>query len=100
MVEGRIQQLQALIQNAEIIDEAGAHKSKLIVLGSTVKVKSSEDSKSHEYTIVGPAEADPREGKISHESPVGRALIGKKLHDEVKVNVPKGIVTLKVVKVS
>ena len=100
MVEGRIQQLQALIQNAEIIDEAGAHKSKLIVLGSTVKVKSSEDGKSHEYTIVGPAEAEPREGKISHESPVGRALIGKKLHDEVKVNAPKGIVTLKVVKVS
>jgi transcription elongation factor GreA len=99
MLEGRIQQLQALIQNAEIIDEAGAHKSKLIVLGSTVKVKSSEDGKSHEYTIVGPAEADPRDGKISHESPVGRALIGKKLHDEVKVNVPKGIVTLKVTKV-
>jgi len=99
MVEGRIQQLQALIQNAEIIDEAGAHKSKLIVLGSTVKVKSSDDGKNHEYTIVGPAEADPREGKISHESPVGRALIGKKLHDEVKVNVPKGIVTLKVTKV-
>jgi transcription elongation factor GreA len=100
MLEGRIQQLQALIQNAEIIDEAGAHKSKLVVLGSTVKVKSSEDGKSHEYRIVGPAEADPREGKISHESPVGRALIGKKLHDEVKVNVPKGIVTLKVTKVS
>jgi transcription elongation factor GreA len=100
MVEGRIQQLQALIQNAEIIDEAGAHKSKLIVLGSTVKVKSSEDGKNREYTIVGPAEAEPREGKISHESPVGRALIGKKLHDEVKVNAPKGIVTLKVVKVS
>jgi transcription elongation factor GreA len=100
MVEGRIQQLQSLIQNAEIIDEDGAHKSKLIMLGSTVKVRSSEDGKSHEYTIVGPAEADPREGKISHESPVGRALIGKKTNDEVKVNVPKGIVTLKITKVS
>ena len=99
MVEGRIQQLQALIQNAEIIDEDGAHKSKQIMLGSTVKVKGS-DGKTQEYTIVGPAEADPREGKISHESPVGRALIGKKVHDEVQVNAPRGILTLKITKVS
>lgn len=99
MVEGRIQQLQALIQNAEIIDEDGAHKSKQIMLGSHVKVKSS-DGKTHEYIIVGPAEAEPREGKISHESPVGRALIGKKVNEEVKVNAPKGVVTLKITKVS
>ena len=99
MVEGRIQQLQGLIQNAEIIDEDGAHKSKQIMLGSTVKVKGS-DGKTLEYTIVGPAEADPREGKISHESPVGRALIGKKVHDEVQVNAPRGILTLKITKVS
>jgi transcription elongation factor GreA len=99
MVEGRIQQLQGLIQNAEIIDEDGAHRSKIVMLGTTVKVRSSEDGKSHEYTIVGPAEADPREGKISHESPVGRAQIGKKVNDEVEVSVPKGTVTLKITKV-
>jgi transcription elongation factor GreA len=99
MVEGRIAQLQSLIQNAEIIDEDGAHKSKRVVLGSTVKVKS-DDGKSHEYTIVGPAEADPRDGKISNESPVGRALMGKKLSDEVQVNVPKGVMTYKITKVS
>lgn len=99
MVEGRIQMLHALIQNAEIIDKDGAHKSKLVTLGSTVKVKVS-DGKSQEYTIVGPAEADPREGKISNESPVGRALIGKKLNDEVQVSVPKGIVTMKITKIS
>ena len=99
MVEGRIQQLQALIQNAAIIDEDGAHKSKLVMLGSTVKVKSSEGG-SHEYTIVGPAEADPRDGRISNESPVGRALIGKKVNEEVQVNVPKGLVTLKITKIS
>lgn len=100
MVEGRIQALQSLIQNAEIIDEAGAHRSKVVMLGTTVKVKSSDDGKSHDYTIVGPAEADPREGRISHESPIGQALIGKKVHEEVQVNVPKGIVTLKIMKVS
>ena len=100
MVEGRIQALQSLIQNAEIIDEAGAHRSKIVMLGTTVKVKSSDDGKSHEYTIVGSAEADPREGRISHESPIGQALIGKKVHEEVQVSVPKGTVTLKIMKVS
>ncbi|MEX0750707.1 MAG: transcription elongation factor GreA [Dehalococcoidia bacterium] len=99
MVEGRIQQLQALIQNAAIIDEDGAHKSKLVILGSTVKVKSSDGGLS-EYTIVGPAEADPRDGRISNESPVGRALMGKKVNEEVQVNVPKGLVTLKITKIS
>jgi len=100
MVEGRIQQLQSLIQNAELIDEDGAHKSKIVMLGTTVKVKSSDGGKSQEYTIVGPAEADPREGKISHESPVGRALMGKKVNEEVEVSVPKGTVTLKITKIS
>ena len=61
MVEGRIQTLQALIQHAEIIDEEGAHKSKRVILGSTVRVKVSDgDAKTQEFTIVGPAEADPR----------------------------------------
>lgn len=98
MVEGRILQLQSLLQHAEIIDEDGAHKSKQITLGSTVRVKG-DDGKSHEYTIVGPAEADPREGKISNESPVGRALMGKKVNEEIKVNAPKGLVTMKITKI-
>ena len=99
MVEGRILQLQSLIKNATIIDKEGDHKSKTIMLGSNVKMKTAE-GKSVEYTIVGPAEADPREGKISNESPVGRALIGKKLNDEVQVNAPKGLVTYKITKIS
>ena len=99
MVEGRIQQLQALIQNAELIDEQGASVSKQVTLGSHVRVKTDE-GKAHEYVIVGPAEADPREGKISNESPVGRALIGKRVHDEVQVNAPRGIVTYKITKIS
>jgi len=98
MVEGRILQLQSLIQNATIIDRDSAHKSKQVVLGSNVKMKG-PDGKTVEYTIVGPAEADPREGKISNESPVGRALMGKKLSDEVQVNAPKGIVTYKITKI-
>jgi transcription elongation factor GreA len=99
MVEGRILQLQSLLQNATIIDQDSAHKSKSVTLGSVVKMKNA-DGKTVEYTIVGPAEADPREGKISHESPVGRAIIGKKLHDEVQVNAPRGITTYKITKIS
>jgi transcription elongation factor GreA len=98
MVEGRILQLQSLIQNATIIDEDGAHRSKQVTLGSHVKVRTG-DGKSQEYTIVGPAEADPREGKISNESPVGRALMGKRVNDEVEVNAPKGVMTLKVTRI-
>jgi transcription elongation factor GreA len=99
MLEGRIATLQGLLQNATIIDQASAQKSKNVVLGSNVKMKNA-DGKLVEYTIVGPAEADPREGKISNESPVGRALIGKKLNDEVQVNAPRGIVTYKITKIS
>ena len=99
MVEGRINQLQSLIHHAEIIDEDGAHKSKMVILGSTVKVKT-DAGKAQEYTIVGPAEADPHDGKISNESPVGRALIGKRVNDEVQVNVPRGMITLKIKKIS
>lgn len=99
MVEGRIQMLQNLIQNAEIIDSDEAHRSKQVILGSTVRVKNN-DGKAQEYTIVGPAEADPREGKISNESPVGRALIGKKLNDEIEVSAPKGIITMKITRIS
>lgn len=99
MVEGRILQLQSLLQNATIIDQDSAHKSKSVILGSNVKMKTA-DGKAVEYTIVGPAEADPRDGKISNESPVGRALLGKKLNDEVQVNAPKGIVTYKITKIS
>ena len=99
MVEGRILALQSLLQNATIIDQDSAHKSKSVILGSNVKMKTA-DGKAVEYTIVGPAEADPRDGKISNESPVGRALLGKKLNDEVQVNAPKGIVTYKITKIS
>jgi transcription elongation factor GreA len=70
-----------------------------VILGSHVKVRG-DDGKSHEYVIVGPAEADPREGKISNESPVGRALIGKRVNEEVQVSVPKGLLTLKITKIS
>lgn len=94
-VEGRILTLEHLLQNVTIIDEAAAHGSNRVQLGSTVTVDTS-DGKAMVYTIVGPAEASPTEGKLSNESPVGRALLGKRIGDEVQVQVPKGVLRLTV----
>ena len=80
-VEGRIQTLQALIKNATIIDEN--HSTDHVQIGSTVTVDSNDGEES--FTIVGSTEARPTEGRISNESPVGRALLGKKIDDTVTV---------------
>jgi transcription elongation factor GreA len=92
-VEGRIQTLQALIKNATIIDEN--HSTEHVQIGSTVKVASDDGEES--FTIVGSTEARPTEGRISNESPVGRALLGKKKGEKVLVKVPAGDFTYKIV---
>jgi transcription elongation factor GreA len=94
-VEGRIMTLEHLIQNASVIDEEAAHNASRIQLGSKVSLDSN-DGKTMAYTIVGPAEARPTEGLISHESPVGKALLGKRVGDEVQVSVPRGVLKLTV----
>jgi transcription elongation factor GreA len=96
-VEGRIQSLETLIKNAIIIDEH--HSTTHVQIGSTVIVKSDDDGK-ETYTIVGSAEASPGNGKISNESPVGRALLGKKKGDKVEVSVPAGSFTYTIVGIS
>jgi transcription elongation factor GreA len=98
-VEGRILTLERLLQNATVIDEEAAHHANRVQIGSKVSVHSSDD-KSMDYTIVGPAEARPAEGLISNESPVGRSLLGKRVGDEVQVNVPKGVLRLTVTAIS
>ena len=95
-VEGRIQTLQALIKNATIIDEH--HSTDHVQIGSTVKVASDDGEES--FTIVGSTEARPTEGRISNESPVGRALLGKKKGEKVVVKVPAGDFTYKVVSIT
>ncbi len=87
MVEGEIRELEHIIQNAVIIEEQ--HNSQVVVLGSTVTLQA-EDGRVFRYTIVGSAEAEPREGRISNESPVGRALLGRRVGDVVEVEVPAG----------
>ena len=94
-VEGRIMTLEHILQNAQVIDEEAAHHAGRVQLGAKVSVLSGEGDK-HDYTIVGPAEARPTDGLISNESPVGRALLGKRVGDEIQVSVPKGVLRLTV----
>lgn len=96
-VEGRIQELEDVLKKAEIIDVKAAG-GKVVAVGSTVTV---EVGKDHEtYTIVGSVEAEPASGRISHESPVGKALLGLAVGDTVKVETPTATLTYKIKKIS
>ena len=88
--EGRIIQLENMLKNAVVVDESEIPTDKVSV-GSIVKVMDYEFDEEVEYAIVGSAEADPMNFKISNESPVGSALIGKKVGDVVEVAVPSGV---------
>lgn len=94
-IEGRILELQDLISRAEVINEG--RRVDIVRVGSKVKVKNNGEE--IEYEIVGVAEADPLSGKISNESPLGKAFLGKKVGDSVQIQVPKGIVTYKVLEI-
>jgi len=97
-LEGRILEIEGMLESAEVIDERAARGSKEIRVGSTVSLKN-KDGKSQTYQLVGPPEADPTAGRISHESPVGQALIGKKRGDKVQVAAPGGKVEMTVTSV-
>ncbi|CUQ34183.1 transcription elongation factor GreA [Clostridium baratii] len=88
--EGRIIQLENMLKHAEVVDESEI-PSDVVSVGAIVKVKDYDFDEEVEYTIVGSAEADPMEFKISNESPVGAGLIGKKVGDIVEISVPDGI---------
>lgn len=101
-VEGRILELEKQIKNATIIKEhdAKAIKSTVIDIGSVVTVRNKTENEDPEtYTIVGSMEADPIEHKISNESPIGRALLGREKGDTVNVTAPAGKFTYEIVKV-
>jgi transcription elongation factor GreA len=98
-VEGRILTLEHLLQNASIIDEEAAHHASHAQIGSKVSA-TGEDGKKVEYTIVGAAEAQPTKGLISNESPVGMALLGKRVGDEAQISSPKGIYRLTITRIS
>lgn len=97
--EGRIIQLENMLKNAEVVDEAEV-PSDVVSVGARVKVKDYDFDEEVIYTIVGSAEADPMEFKISNESPVGSGLIGKKVGDIVEISVPDGVSKYEILEIS
>ncbi len=94
-IEGRIRQLEHMLQHAQIIESA---PKGIVGLGSRVTVKDAE-GEDYEWMLVGSAEANPRNSRISNESPVGQALMGRKVGDKVRANTPGGLEEFTVLKV-
>ncbi len=98
-LEERIAKLESILRNAKLIDEDDI-TTDIVGVGSKVSVLDVEYEEEMEYTIVGSAEANPYEGKISNESPVGKALLGSKAGDVIDVSVPDGVLKYKVIKIA
>lgn len=96
-IDGRIEELEGLLRQVELISDEN-HKTHSVDLGSQVVVKIAD--KEETFTVVGEWEADPVEKKISHESPLGKALIGKAVGDEIEVEAPAGKMMYKVISIS
>jgi transcription elongation factor GreA len=96
-VEGRILTLQTMLNNAVLIEENGPADS--VRIGSHVTVVEEGDDAEETYYVVGSAEADPTRGRISNESPLGRALMGRKVGDQIAVNAPAGVLSFRVVSI-
>lgn len=97
-LEGRIQELEDILKNYQIIDDkAGPHDA--VRVGDWVTVSEEGYDDEERYLLVGAAEADPAAGRISNESPLGVALLGKKVNDIVRVNAPNGVLEFRVVKI-
>ncbi len=96
-LEGKIKELEFMLENAKIID----NKDKdMINIGSVVTISYIDDNEEEEYKIVGSMESDPMNNKISNESPIGKAVIGKKAGDIVSVTSPNGSFDVKIIKVA
>lgn len=97
--EGRILEIQAMLKNVTIVEENSGEKGK-VSMGSKIVVLNKSIGKEREFTIVSFNEADPAEGKISNESPLGTSFLDKKKGDEVSVVTPRGEAIYKILKVS
>ena len=97
-VEDRILVLEHMLINSKIIDESEI-KTDIVVAGATVKLEDLSDNTIEQYTIVGSAESDPFKGKISNESPVGKACLGKKVGDEILVQTNGGTFNYKLLEI-
>ena len=98
LLESRIAQLKEQLRSARVIDTSDIPKD-VVSIGSKVKVKYVDDGETDEYEIVGSAEADPGNRRLSNESPVGRAVLGHKKGDVVEVAAPAGTIKLQIVSI-
>jgi transcription elongation factor GreA len=96
-VEKRISEIEEILNNMVLIESSG--NIDIVSLGSTVVLEDVEYNETIEYTLVGSAEANPRKGRLSNESPVGQSILGKTKGDVVEVQVPAGVITYKVVEI-
>ncbi len=97
-LEGRIRELENILKNAEVIQE-DEQPANVVSLGRTVIVREDGSDFEETYTIVGSLEADPANGRISNSSPIGSAILGKKVGDKVSVETPGGEILLEILKV-
>ena len=97
-VEGRILTIETILGNAKLIEMKGP--SNEVRLGSKLTITEVGTTDKEHYTLVGSAEADPKHGKISNESPMGKVLLGRKLHEVVSVTTPSGLMKFKIVHIS
>lgn len=98
MVEARIATIEAMLKNAKLIDESEL-TNETVHVGSKVTVKNISKGTQNVYKIVGPSEANPREGRISDESPVGKGLLGGKLNEKISIETPAGTMEYEIVEI-
>ncbi len=96
-LEGKIQEIEATLKRATVVHEASADGS--VSVGTRVTVVEDGEDGEEVFLLVGSKEADPREGKISHESPIGRALMGKHVGDRAQAETPGGTIVFKITKI-
>lgn len=97
LAESRIAEIENILRNAKIISEGSKGA---VHLGSEVKLKNLDNEKIVKYSVVGPVEANPLEGRISNESPIGEKLMGKRIGEEVEILTPKGSIKYEVIEIS
>ena len=100
-LEGRIRTIEAMLRNTILVEDARAETrmSDTVHIGCKVTVSEQDQGDPETYMIVGSAEADPKQGKISHASPLGKGLMGKRIGDKVVVAAPAGEITFEIVKI-
>ncbi|GEK58792.1 transcription elongation factor GreA [Marinococcus halophilus] len=98
-VEGRVGQIEQMLKNAAIIEEDTSNNS-VVSLGKSVRFKELPNGDEESYTIVGSAESDPLEGKISNDSPMAQSLLGRQIGEQVTVSTPGGDIEVEIIEIA